>query len=604
MANSKQPVHAGSHGSSSSSRPVTAQNNAALTGAARAFMNGLPPDELARYIKGHSPQASVKPKPYVPLRKRVSSDSVKLYQSGHHVDKDAYGQGSSSKQDTLPIPQSIPANPPRSTPNTTAALAAARALPAVVSASSPVVRKPVSSSLAPSLRGRKGSIHSVPPSLRSRKGSDATTISSERADESSIPWTTSLVNLYEQKDAATATSKNPPVIASKPTVLQSPKPLRKSKLLDNGLPPLFPPNPEQLVHDRLAAKGLLKNSQTRPAVDDEYDTADSFTSAKEVFSPVKLSKPPLPLPRKRNGKQDGEKRVMHELVRPDIQLEPPSQDTSVTAPDDIHHTSHRQPSMQSLHSHSSAQPSIAAAFHQLHPRRLTPLTTGDSLADAIVASSLASSRAPSPHKTLSRPPPRHKPRSGSHTLFTRTPSPPKKGMRQTMRKWSSDSSDSEEDPYAKHKKKKRFLRKHPNKHHEGDRKRWRDAITERERKRYEGVWAANKGIQSFYTPEEQSYLDRHPDGEHAQILRESVAEQVTNIVARDIWLRSRLPEAVLEHVWDLVDTQSNGRLLKEEFVVGLWLIDQCLKGRKLPTKVTESIWSSVRFLQGIRVKRK
>lgn len=601
MANSKQPVHAGSPGSSSSSRPVTAQNNAALTGAARAFINGLPPEELARYIKGHSPQASVKPKPYVPLRKRVSSDSVKSYQSKQHVDKD--DQGSSSKQNILPIPQSRPTNPPRSTPNITAALAAARASPAV-SASSPVVRKPISNSPALSLRGRKGSINSVAPSLRSRKGSDATTISSERPDESSIPGTISLVNLYEQKDSATATYKKPPVIASKPTVLQSPKPLRKSKLLDNGLPPLFSPNSEQVVHDRLAAKGLLKNSQARPAVDDEYDSADSFTSAKEVFSPVKLSKPPLPLPRKRKGKQDAETKAVHELGRPDIQLQPPSRDTSTTAPDNVQRSSHRQPSMQSLHSHSSAQPSIAAAFHQMHPRRLTPLTTGDSLADAIVASSLASSRAPSPHKTQPQPPPRHKPRSGSHSLFTRTPSPPKKGMRQTMRKWSSDSSDSEDDPYAKHKKKKKFIRKHPNKHHEGDRKRWRDVITERERKRYEGVWAANKGIHSFYTPEEQSYLDRHPGGKHAQILRESVAEQVTNIVARDIWSRSRLPEDVLEHVWDLVDTQSNGRLLKEEFVVGLWLVDQCLKGRKLPTKVTESVWSSVRFLQGIRVKMK
>lgn len=176
-------------------------------------------------------------------------------------------------------------------------------------------------------------------------------------------------------------------------------------------------------------------------------------------------------------------------------------------------------------------------------------------------------------------------------------------MRHTMRSQSSSSSEDEEVPYAKHKKKK-FLRKHPNKHHEGDRKRWRDAITERERKRYEGVWAANKGLHIFFTPEEERYLDKHPGTKNAEILRETVAEQVTAVVTRDIWSRSRLPQDVLEQVWDLVDTQANGRLVKEEFVVGLWLVDQCLKGRKLPVKVTESVWSSVRFLHGIKVRKK
>lgn len=42
---------------------------------------------------------------------------------------------------------------------------------------------------------------------------------------------------------------------------------------------------------------------------------------------------------------------------------------------------------------------------------------------------------------------------------------------------------------------------------------------------------------------------------------------------------------------------------KEEFVVGLWLIDQRLKGRKLPVKVSETVWTSVKGLQGIKVKK-
>jgi len=155
-------------------------------------------------------------------------------------------------------------------------------------------------------------------------------------------------------------------------------------------------------------------------------------------------------------------------------------------------------------------------------------------------------------------------------------------MRLTLRKDDSASSDTGSDehhPYGKHRK-KRMVRKHPNKHHEGDRKRWRDAVTERERKRYEGVWAANRGL----------FLEEAPD-------------DVVNFIVRDIWLRSRLPEHELEDVWDLVEDSFPGRLCKEEFVVGLWLIDQRLKGRKLPTKVSPTVWASVRGLQGIKVKK-
>ena len=171
-----------------------------------------------------------------------------------------------------------------------------------------------------------------------------------------------------------------------------------------------------------------------------------------------------------------------------------------------------------------------------------------------------------------------------------------------MRKAEGSSSESEDElhPYGKHKK-KRLVRKHPNKHHEGDRKRWRDAVTERERKRYEGVWAANKGHFCSFTLVEEQLFSRRP--RQALEVTDALAEQISNIVARDIWSRSRLPETVLEDVWDLVDSQSVGRLSKEEFVVGMWLIDQRLKGRKLPVKVSESVWSSVRNV-GIRVRRK
>lgn len=127
------------------------------------------------------------------------------------------------------------------------------------------------------------------------------------------------------------------------------------------------------------------------------------------------------------------------------------------------------------------------------------------------------------------------------------------------------------------------MKKHPHKHHEGDRKRWRDEVTERERKRYEGVWASNKG--TFLSANSQAYDE---------------SDTVINLVVRDIWSRSRLGPDVLEEVYDLVDRSHSGRLDKDEFVVGLWLIDQRLKGRKLPIRVSESVWQSVGMMSGFR----
>jgi len=141
--------------------------------------------------------------------------------------------------------------------------------------------------------------------------------------------------------------------------------------------------------------------------------------------------------------------------------------------------------------------------------------------------------------------------------------------------------DEEVDEGEKRRGRKNLMKKHPNKHHEGDRKRWRDEITERERKRYEAVWASNKGL---YT-------------------RAGFESCVCSLVVREIFSRSRLHNDVLEEVYALVDRQQNGNLEREEFVVGLWLIDQRLKGRKLPIRVTDSVWRSVGILGGIKVRK-
>ncbi|KAF3384492.1 Increased rDNA silencing protein 4 [Penicillium rolfsii] len=221
----------------------------------------------------------------------------------------------------------------------------------------------------------------------------------------------------------------------------------------------------------------------------------------------------------------------------------------------------------------------------------------EALSDAIVASSLASARASSATKLAPPPPPRRRARSRSILQFahspkndlSRTPSPPK-GMPMTLR-----GMPKAEEAEAHRRHKVHLLHKHPHKHHEGDRKRWRREVTEKERKRYEGVWASNKGL---LIPPNRSKTGRGPNGTEKG---PPASEMVLNLVAREIWSRSRLPPAILAQVWDLVDSQQIGLLTKEEFVVGMWLIDQQLKGHKLPVKVPETVWNSVRYVTGIKL---
>lgn len=176
-------------------------------------------------------------------------------------------------------------------------------------------------------------------------------------------------------------------------------------------------------------------------------------------------------------------------------------------------------------------------------------------------------------------------------------------MLQTLRQPVSFSDDEDARRHLHKYRKKALAMKHA--HHEGSRRRWRDEMTARERRRYEAVWASNRGL--FLRP---GFAFQHPD--HWQPAHEGLtqldlaramdgpeADRVVNLVVRDIWSRSRLPADELAEVWDLVDRSGGGSLAKEEFVVGLWLIDQRLRGRKLPARVGESVWESARG--GMRV---
>jgi hypothetical protein len=203
-----------------------------------------------------------------------------------------------------------------------------------------------------------------------------------------------------------------------------------------------------------------------------------------------------------------------------------------------------------------------------------------SLASAMVASSLATQRL-TPSNTgahsavLSPPPPLPKRQKSPH-------------LRETLRKPLSKSDDEGE----RRRKKAQGGSSGKHKHHEGARRRWREEITLKERKRYEAVWASNRGL----------LLDQ--DTSVNVYLSPEASEAVVNIVVRDIWKRSRLPPDELAEVWDLVDRGGKGMLSKQEFVVGMWLVDQRLRGRKIPAKVSGSVWDSAKGVRVIAPKGK
>jgi hypothetical protein len=384
-----------------------------------------------------------------------------------------------------------------------------------------------------------------------------------------------------------------------PLIKQKPVQLTPLKT-DTSIPPKPPPQrgsrqarpqsedmkPSMPTHRRLSNSVESEKGPSSPA---------SFKSAKEIQEEEEKPKPSLPPPRRSNTRKPdpvpftsragstapvpiASRRQDHlsTPVRSPNRLSPPRRPASTTgtSPGSVYHNNYQRDSVKQITQHM----------------------TGESLSSAIMGAALASSRNASPapaQPTTIEPlfPPR-KPHHHHHSPFHRSPSPPKQSppkssgkLRTTMRKEPSSSSSSDEVERYK-KKGTRIMgiksRKHPNKHHEGTRRRWRDQITDRERKRYEGVWAANKGL---YLP--PSAVDDNQD--------------VVNLAVQEIWLRSRLPVHVLEEVWDLVDSRAVGRLRRDEFVVGLWLIDQRLKGRKLPIRVSESVWTSARGV-GIKVK--
>lgn len=440
----------------------------------------------------------------------------------------------------------------------------------------------------------KQSINSTPnlcePPLLPTFMDNAVNVSSTTSrltDETIIGATSSLVSLFESK---CDTQKNVPIMQSvryvtKPaSAIAAPLPIkpwtRPASPTSNSLT-TFPlgiklekackaPDPSSTLKTGPAAATAQSAGQIGACTTRSSKSAHSIPLPRTVLKPPAL---PRPLARTPSSTSlENRRNLPRNLLGCDPSAFPR---TSSAEPGTASHISQSDPAFLSpkLSSARPSRPDLPSRYSRSFEMKV------DSLANTIVAASLASSRAPSPTK-IPKPQPR---RHMSHSLFhnhhsrgqmSRTPSPAK-AMRQTMR----ESLPSDED--MEYKKKGILMRKHPHKHHEADRRRYRAVVTERERRRYDGVWAANKGL----------WMDANS------------SDSVLNLVVRDIWSRSRLPDDVLADIWDLVSVLGSDRLRRSEFIVGMWLIDQRLKGRKLPVVVSESLWNSVRLLQGVSVYR-
>ncbi|KIW00242.1 uncharacterized protein PV09_08134 [Verruconis gallopava] len=396
----------------------------------------------------------------------------------------------------------------------------------------------------------------------------------QRTDSTSIEPTKSLVRMFEQRSGGS--SDVPPSIKRQPS-------------LAKGIPPpIVAPKPQRALSVQSVSPELQRPdipTKPKPIIKaDKSETkklADSDQALGDQINEKPQTKPTVPPPRRTAG---GSKPTS--TTNTASAGSPPSLSRfGLLAPTSTVRGTSSSPSSRVLP--SNPQRASPAPYKDTSLHMLTPHMTGDSLANAMVGANLAI-RSASPKRSRTPPPiPPSRRKIHAHDVVfghsrARSLSPQKRQpgrLLTTLR-----TGDVEE----KEKNRKHHFRQ-PNKHHEGTRERWRDYVSDSERKRYEGVWAANKGL--FISSPDQ-------------------ADEVLNLVARDIWSRSRLPPERLAKVWDLVAVNGSGNgstvtgrrtLSREQFVVGMWLIDQMLKGRNLPHSVNPSVWTSVR-LMGVKVR--
>ncbi|KAK3935474.1 increased rDNA silencing protein 4 [Diplogelasinospora grovesii] len=445
----------------------------------------------------------------------------------------------------------------------------------------------------------------------------------------------------EKPEPVPETSSTPPRVSSAPEVV-SPQPRRIIKT-PNLKPPLPTPSvrvnavammPRRPLSQPESLKKPLEPVVLARAVSSSSASSDdTFVSASSTQSPRSRS-PVKELDAEDSHDSGPPSPSRRQSVPKAAPMAAAARSTSSLRPDGL-------PSSPSSRERPPRRPSAPAT-----PDNSSRLAL-DSLTNAIVASSLASARLANNHSTASLgrpplpPPPRrpgsrrpHSPLQPQRTadssslhsnyIHYRTagskspahhhhhdknhpasPSPraSRTGMLQTLRApLKASVSDDEDARRHRHRKKALGGKKHA--HHEGSRRRWRDEITTRERQRYEAVWASNRGLflrpgfifrqfQASDPEQEEELMQRQTDLSRA-LDGTPEADLVVNVAVRDIWSRSRLPADELGEVWDLVDRSGRQALDKQEFVVGMWLIDQRLRGRKIPARVSESVWESAR----------
>lgn len=192
---------------------------------------------------------------------------------------------------------------------------------------------------------------------------------------------------------------------------------------------------------------------------------------------------------------------------------------------------------------------------------------------------------------------------------------------------------------SRRKEKKAFNEDKPWKNHSD-----LDYVSDLQRKKYEALWASNRGVyltrvvtrlvgvnyeeddsttagfvpkdalsvreiseraarlssQSLSTDVDEGDVRQLHGLDHVEIL-----ELMHAVVVLRIWSRSRLPQETLAAIWDLVDYRKDGTLNRAEFIAGIWLVDQCLYGRKLPKRVPLLVWASLGSLGiSVNVKKK
>ncbi|CAK7266608.1 Increased rDNA silencing protein [Sporothrix epigloea] len=474
-------------------------------------------------------------------------------------------------------------------------------------------------------------------------------------DTMASPATSSLVSVFEGKNetAARSPARPPRQIAFTPPRSLSPR--HKSAVL--AMPPAK--TPARMLID-LPTALPTKDTTTIPSTAESPDTPpaetanakqDSESQPRPAAAPSVISYSPNRKDKLENVSTNSSNHKNHQISSRDFHADADVMDRPAPPRPRLH-----KPSATHIRSlakdgdltqdgSSRATSSVGRGpLPSVPPRQsataLTARHTGDApstatgidgLASAIMAGSLAAAR----HPTTSSAPLKMRtlslslPSSRSHTPLThstRSISPVKRtAMLQTLRRERVHSDDDDYDRDGTSSGNTQYRRshyhrdgrlrqgkhhllhatpaalvgggRHRHKHHEGARRRWREAVSDRQRRRYEAVWASNRGSRGFKS------VDGKDFDANAAVASDD-DDTVPNVVVRDLWRRSRLPMDELAEVWELVDETGNGRLSKAGFVVGMWLIDQRLRGRKIPARVSESVWTSARGMQAPKPRKR